>query len=152
MSAILWRLLDFHAAVADPNDAKEYSKEVRLSELLTHADLSNKLGDMTERELLKYALNTVHEQSVVVYLTHHYCHEVVTTLTGDSLFSRGPIDPHTGEDRRGGEEGPENDLLSQGCDSPTKRKGKGRGCRWRRRRQEEEVDQKATATTTTIAA
>jgi hypothetical protein len=66
MSAILWRLLDYHAAVADPNDTKEGSKEVRLSELLTHADLTDKLEDMLERELLVYALNTVHEKPVVV--------------------------------------------------------------------------------------
>ena len=86
MSAILWRLLDYHAAIADPNDAKEGSKEVPLSELLTHADFTDKLDDMSERELLEYALNTVHEQSVVVYLTHHYSHEVVTAFTEDSLF------------------------------------------------------------------
>ena len=36
--------------------------------------------------LLEYALNTVNEQLVVVYLTHHYNHEVVTAFTGDSLF------------------------------------------------------------------
>jgi hypothetical protein len=36
----------------DPNDAKEGSKEVRLSELLTHADLTDKLDDMAEWELL----------------------------------------------------------------------------------------------------
>jgi len=41
---------------------------------------------MSELELLEYAWNTVHEQSVVVYLTHHYNHEVVTAFTGDSLF------------------------------------------------------------------
>ena len=61
MSEILWRLLDFHVAKADPNDARENIKEVRLSELLTHADISDKLEDMSERELLEYALNTVHE-------------------------------------------------------------------------------------------
>ncbi len=53
MSAILWRLLDYHAAMADPNDAKERIKEVRLSELLTHADLTDKLDGMSERELLE---------------------------------------------------------------------------------------------------
>jgi hypothetical protein len=41
MSAIFWRLLDFHVAEADPNDAKESNKEVKLSELLTHADLAH---------------------------------------------------------------------------------------------------------------
>ena len=70
MATILWRLLDYHAAMTDLNDAKEGNKEVRLSELLTHADLTDKLDDMSERELLEYALNTVHEQSMVVYLTH----------------------------------------------------------------------------------
>ena len=72
--------------MADPHDAKEGSNEVRLSELLTHADLTDKLDDMSERELLEYALNTVHEQSVVVYLTHHYNHEVVPAFTVDSHF------------------------------------------------------------------
>jgi hypothetical protein len=86
MSAILWRLLDFHVAGADPNDARDINKEVRLSELLTHADLTDKLENMSKRELLEYALNTVHEQSVVVYLTHHYNHEVVTAFTWDLLF------------------------------------------------------------------
>ncbi len=47
--------------MAYPNDAKEGSKEVRMSELLTHADFTDKLDDMSERELLEYALNTVHE-------------------------------------------------------------------------------------------
>ncbi len=86
MSAIMWRLLDFHAAEADPNDARESSKEVRLSELLTHADLADKWEDISERELLEYALDTVHEKSVLVYLTHHYSQDVVTAFTGDSLF------------------------------------------------------------------
>jgi sulfur transfer protein SufE len=70
----------------DPNDLRDCNKEVRLSELLTHADLSDKLDDMTDRELLEYALNSVHEQSVMVYLTHHYRHEVVIAFTGDSLI------------------------------------------------------------------
>ena len=86
MSAILWRLLDYHAAMANPNDAKEGSKEVRLSEMLTHADLADKLDDMSERDLLEYVINTIYEQSVVVYLTHHCSLEVVTAFTGDSLF------------------------------------------------------------------
>ena len=55
-------------------------------ELLTHVDLMDKLDDMSERKLLEYALNRVHEQSVVMYLTHHCNHEVVTAFTGDSLF------------------------------------------------------------------
>ena len=63
MSAILWRLLDFHVEEADPNDSTESNKEVRLSELLTHADLTNKLNDRSERELLEYALNTINNSS-----------------------------------------------------------------------------------------
>jgi hypothetical protein len=61
MSAILWSQLDYHVALLDPNDAKERSKEVRLSELLMHVDLTEKLNDIWERALLEYALNTVHE-------------------------------------------------------------------------------------------
>jgi hypothetical protein len=86
MSALLRRLLDFYVTKSDSNNAKESSKEVRLSELLTHADLTDKLDDMSERELLEYALNTVHEQSVVVYLTHHYNPEVLIAFTGDLLY------------------------------------------------------------------
>ncbi len=86
MSAILWRSRDYHVALADPCDARKRSKEVRLSELLTQADLTDKLDDMSERELLEYTLNTVHGQSVVVCLIHHYNHEMVIAFTGDSLF------------------------------------------------------------------
>ena len=86
MSAILWRLLDYHVRAADPDDEKESSKEVRLAELHTHADLIEKMDEMSERDLLEYALNSVNEQSVVVYLTHHYSHEVATVFTGDALF------------------------------------------------------------------
>jgi hypothetical protein len=106
MSAILTRLMDYHAAMADPNDAKDGYKEVHLSELLTHANLTDKLDDMSERELLEYALNTVHEQSVVVYLTYHYNHEVVYCVHGGLAFPRGSVHSHAGENRRGGEEGP----------------------------------------------
>ncbi len=74
MPIILLKLQDFHAIMQDLNDGKERSKEVRLSELLTHADLTDKLDDIFERELLEYALIMVHEQSVVVYLSHHYNH------------------------------------------------------------------------------
>ncbi len=38
------------------------------------------------REVLEYALNNVNEQSVVVYLTHHHNHDVVTAFTGDLLY------------------------------------------------------------------
>ena len=68
MSAILWKLLDYYAAMAYPNDANERSKEVWRTKLLTHADLTDKLDDMLEREMLEYALNTIHEHSVVVFL------------------------------------------------------------------------------------
>ena len=37
---------------------------------------------MLVREIPEYALNTIHEQSVVVFLTHHYNHDVVTAFTG----------------------------------------------------------------------
>jgi len=86
ISVIPWKLLDYRVAMSDPTDAKGRVKEVRLSELLlTHADLANNLDDILERELLEYALNTVHVQSVLRYLTHHYNHEVVTAFTGDLL-------------------------------------------------------------------
>jgi len=35
---------------------------------------------------LEYALNTAHEPSVVIYLTHHYRHDVVNAFTGDKLY------------------------------------------------------------------
>jgi len=118
MSAILWKLLDYHVAMSDPNDAKKRSKEVRLSELLTHADLTDKLDDMSKRELLEYALNTVLEQSVVVYLTHHYSHEVVVAFTGNSPFLVDQSIPTQERiDARSGEEGPKNDPFSQSYDS-----------------------------------
>ena len=31
-------------------------------------------------------MNTVHEHSVVVYLTHHYSHDVVMAFTEDVLY------------------------------------------------------------------
>ncbi len=48
--------------MAQSGDAKATTKEVRLSELLSHSDLVDKLEDMSVREILEYALNTVHEQ------------------------------------------------------------------------------------------
>ena len=53
MSAILWKLLDYHVAMSNPNDVKKRIKEVQLSELLTHADLTDTLDDMSKRELLE---------------------------------------------------------------------------------------------------
>ena len=68
--------------------------------MLTHANLTDKLEDMSERELLEYALNTVHDQSVVVYLTHHYNHEVVTAFTGTRFSSRINRSPRKRESTR----------------------------------------------------
>ena len=41
---------------------------------------------MSIRETLNYAINMVYEESVVVYLQHHYNHEVVTAFAGDKLY------------------------------------------------------------------
>jgi hypothetical protein len=38
------------------------------------------------REVLEYALNIAHEQSVVIYLSHHYIQDVVNAFTGDKLY------------------------------------------------------------------
>jgi hypothetical protein len=46
----------------------------------------DRIDTMSIRETLDYAINMVHDQSVVVYLQHHYNHEVVTALTGDKLY------------------------------------------------------------------
>ena len=87
MSAMLWKLLDHHRdEMSQSGDEKATAKEVRLSELLSYSDLTDKLESMSVREILEFALNTVHEQSVVVYLTHHYSHDVVTAFTGDLLY------------------------------------------------------------------
>ena len=67
-------------------DAKATVKEVRLSELHSHNDLFEKLEDMSMRKILVYALNTLHEQAVVVYLSHYYSHDVVMAFTGDLLY------------------------------------------------------------------
>ena len=45
------------------------------------------------REVIEYALNTVHEQSVVIYLSHHYNHDKVNAFTGDKLFLMDQILP-----------------------------------------------------------
>jgi hypothetical protein len=57
-----------------------------LGELFIHNTLMDRIDTMSIRETLDYALNRVHEQSVVVYLQHHYNHEVVTGFTGDKLY------------------------------------------------------------------
>ena len=67
------------------NEAATSKDDVRLSELLTHADLMDKIDNMSMREILEYALKTVHEQSVIIYLTHHYNHDVANAFTGDKL-------------------------------------------------------------------
>ena len=65
----------------DIGDEVATSKDVCLSELPIHADLMDKIESMAVRETLEYALNTVHEQPVVIYLTHHYSHDVVNAFT-----------------------------------------------------------------------
>ncbi len=85
MSALLWKLLDeYREETKDSGDEAATSKDVRLSELLTHADLMDNIDNMSVRETLEYALNTVREQSMVIYLTHHYSHDVVNAFTGDN--------------------------------------------------------------------
>jgi hypothetical protein len=89
LSAILWRMLDSFRDEAEANgktDASIMSNDVRLAELRTCNDLTDKLDDMSSRELLEYTLNMVHEKSVVVYLSLQYNNEVVQTFTGDKLF------------------------------------------------------------------
>ena len=62
MSALLWKLLDeYMEEMKDIGDEAATSKDIRLSELLTHADLTDKIDIMSLRETLKYALDTVHE-------------------------------------------------------------------------------------------
>jgi hypothetical protein len=67
-------------------DASIISRDVFLSELLTFSDLTDKLDEMSSRELPQYAVNMVHEPSVVVYLRHHYISEVVQAFKGAKLF------------------------------------------------------------------
>jgi hypothetical protein len=89
MSAILWRMLYKFREELEANgevDASILSKNVRVAEILTFNDLTDKLDDKSSRELFEYALNMVHEQSMVVYLRHHYISEVVQSFTRDKLF------------------------------------------------------------------
>jgi hypothetical protein len=67
-------------------DAK--AKDVKLSEMLTHSDLMDKLDKFPVREVLEYVLNTVQERSVVIYLSHHYSHNVVNVFTRDKLYPK----------------------------------------------------------------
>ena len=46
----------------------------------------DRIDEISMRELLEYALNFVHEQSVVVYLLHYYNHDVVQAFSGDKLY------------------------------------------------------------------
>jgi hypothetical protein len=45
-----------------------------------------RIDELSVRELLEYALNFVHEQSIVVYLSHHYNHDVVQAFMGDKFY------------------------------------------------------------------
>ena len=66
--------------------AEDIAKDVALGELFTHNALMDRIDTMSIRETLDYALNMVHEQSIVVYLQHHYRSEVVTAFTGDKVY------------------------------------------------------------------
>jgi len=53
MSALLWKLKDeYMEEMKDSGDVAATSKDVRLSELLTHADLMDKIDNMSVRETL----------------------------------------------------------------------------------------------------
>jgi hypothetical protein len=72
--------------MANSGDSAATDRDVRLGELYTHKALMDRIDEMSVRELLEYALNFVHEQSVVVYLSHHYSHDVVQAFSGDKLY------------------------------------------------------------------
>ena len=72
--------------MANSGDMEAIEKDVRLGELYTDKDLMDCIDEMSVRELLEYALNFVHEQSVVVYLSHHYIHDVIQAFSGDKLY------------------------------------------------------------------
>ena len=88
MFAILWKLHDaFRSETESTRGSAAYiANDVALGELFTHIALMYRIDTMSIRETLDYALNMVHEQSVVVYLQHHYNNEVVTAFTGDKLY------------------------------------------------------------------
>ena len=89
MSAIIWKLHDAFRAEAEltSGNAEDIAKDIALGELFTHnAIMMDRINNMSIRETLDYALNMVHEQSVVVYLQHHYIHKIVTAFTGDKLY------------------------------------------------------------------
>ena len=62
------------AEAADGN-TEDIAKDVAMGELFTHNALMDRIDTMSVRDTLDYALNMVHEQSVVVYLQHHYNNE-----------------------------------------------------------------------------
>ena len=67
MSDLLWKLLDEHREdMRDSGDADATAKDVKLPELFN--DLMDKLDSLSVREVIEYALNTVHDQFVVIYL------------------------------------------------------------------------------------
>ena len=83
----MWRLLNaFRLSIANSGDSEAANKEVRLGELYTHKALMDHIDEMSVRELLEYALNFVHAQSVVVYLSHHCNHDLVQAFSGDKLY------------------------------------------------------------------
>jgi len=70
MSAILWKLHDAFRAEAEAagGNTEDIAKDVALGELFTHSSLMDRIDTMSVRETLDYALNMVHEHSIVVYL------------------------------------------------------------------------------------
>ncbi len=67
-------------------DSDATDKEVCLGELYTYKALMDLIDELSVQELLDYTLNFVHEQSVVVYLSHHYNHDVAQAFLGDKLY------------------------------------------------------------------
>ena len=85
---ILWKLHDACRAEEESpsGSVEDIAKDVALGELFTHSAPMDRIDTMSIRETLDYALNMVHEKSVVEYLQHHYRHEVVAAFTGDKLY------------------------------------------------------------------
>jgi hypothetical protein len=73
VSAILWKLHDAFWAEAGATgvNGPDIDKDVILGELFPHIVMLDKLEDMSVGETLDYAVNLVHEQSIVEYLSHH---------------------------------------------------------------------------------
>jgi hypothetical protein len=72
MHAIMWKLHDAFRAEAEASGgiAEDIAKDVALGEMFTHNALMDRIDTMSIRETLDYALNMVHEPSIVVYLQH----------------------------------------------------------------------------------